>query len=166
MTIKAEAKKIRDKYIDPPHTTDFAIMYLPTEGLFAEVLRRPGLFELLQREYRITPSGPTHIAAHLNSLQMGFRTLAVEKRASEVWSLLGTVKKEFGTFGDLLEKTHKKIEEAGKNIELAASKSRTIGRTLKKVEELPTNQKSIPIDGGDTDLPQIESLENDDAAVQ
>lgn len=139
--IKFEAKKIRDKYIDPPHTTDFAIMYLPIEGLYAEVLRRPGLHEQLQRDFRVTIAGPTTITAHLNALQMGFRTLAVEKRASEVWQLLGAVKNEFGKFGVMLENTRKKLDSASKEIESAATKSRTIERKLNKVQELPSNVK-------------------------
>ena len=109
--IKAEAKFIREKYIDPPHTTDFGIMFLPVEGLYAEVLRRPGLCDFLQREYRIVVTGPTTLAALLNSLQMGFRTLAIEKRSSEVWELLGAVKTEFGRFGDVLARTKKKLKE-------------------------------------------------------
>src|SRR5690606_1373212 len=96
--VKTDAKRIRDKYLAPPHTTDFALMFLPTEGLYAEVLRRPGLFEALQRDYRVTVVGPTTLLALLNSLQMGFRTLAIEKRSSEVWQLLGAVKAEFGKF--------------------------------------------------------------------
>ena len=136
--IKLEAKKIREKYIDPPNTTDFGILYLPIEGLFAEVLRRPGLIDTLQREYRVNIAGPTTIAAILNSLQMGFRTLAVEKRASEVWTLLGTVKKEFGKFGDILDKTQKKLQEASNTIEQAGRKSRNIERKLGKVQELPS----------------------------
>src|SRR5205823_5098935 len=119
--------------------TDFAILYLPIEGLYAEVLRRPGLCEFIQREYRISVTGPTTIAALLNSLQMGFRTLAVEKRASEVWELLGTVKQEFGRFGDLLEKTKEKLDLASKNIEDAARKSRTIERKLRDVQDLPNS---------------------------
>jgi len=149
--IKLEAKKIRDKYIDPPHTTDFAILYLPIEGLYAEVLRRPGLFDQLQREFRVTPSGPTTITALLNSLQMGFRTLAVEKRASEVWRLLGTVKTEFSKFGDALDKTREKIRQAGDNIEAAARKSRTIERKLRKVEELPATKETVLIEDKDMD---------------
>jgi len=137
--IKQQAKAIKDKYLDPPHTTDFAIMFLPMEGLYAEVLRRPGLFELLQREYRVTIAGPTTVAAILNSFQMGFRTLAVQKRASEVWSLLGAVKAEFGKFGDILEKTHKKLQEASNTIDEAATKSRTIERKLRNVQELPVS---------------------------
>lgn len=135
--IKNEAKKIHDKYIDPPHTTDFAVMYLPVESLYAEVLRRPGLAEALQRNHRIVVTGPTTLAALLNSLQMGFRTLTIEKRSSEVWSLLGVVKNEFGKFGDLLDKTHKKLQEASNTIEDASRKSRTIQRKLKGVQELP-----------------------------
>ena len=139
--IKLEARKIRDKYIDPPHTTDFAIMYLITEGLYAEVLRRPGLCDLLQREFRVMVAGPTTIAAVLNSLQVGFRTLAVEKRASEIGQLLVAVKNEFGKFGDMLENTKKKLDSASKEIESAATKSRTIERKLNKVQELPSNVK-------------------------
>lgn len=135
--IKLEAKTIRDKYIDPPQTTDFAILYLPIEGLFAEVLRRPGLCDVLQRDFRVIIAGPTTIAALLNALQMGFRTLAVEKRASEVWALLGAVKTEFGKFGGILEKTKEKLKQASDNIDDAATKSRTIERKLKNIQELP-----------------------------
>ena len=138
--IKMEAKKIRDKYIDPPHTTDFAIMYLPIEGLFAEVLRRPGLHEQLQRDFRISIAGPTTITAHLNALQMGFRTLAVEKRASEVWQLLGAVRNEFVKFGDILDKTHTRLKQASEEIESATRKSRTIERKLKDVQESPSDR--------------------------
>jgi len=138
--IKSEAKDICSKYIDPPHTTDFAILFLPVEGLYAEVLRRPGLCETLQREYRVVVTGPTTLAALLNSLQMGFKTLAVEKRSSEVWALLGAVKTEFGRFGDMLEKTQKKLQEASNSIDTATRKSRTIERRLRAVEELPAEQ--------------------------
>lgn len=137
LRIRQEAKNIADKYISVPHTTEFAILFLPIEGLYAEVLRRPGLCDLLMRQYRIVLSGPTTLAALLNSLQMGFRTLAIEKRGSEVWSLLGAVKTEFGKFGDLLDKTSKKLGEASNSIETAARKSRTIERKLKAVEQLP-----------------------------
>ncbi len=132
--IKLEARKIRDKYLDPPHTTDFGILFLATEGLYAEVLRQPGLLDSLQREYRIVVSGPTTLAAILNSLQIGFRTLAIEKRSSEVWNLLEIVKKEFGIFAGILEKTQKKLQEASNTIEDAARKTRTIEKKLKKVE--------------------------------
>jgi DNA recombination protein RmuC len=136
--IKKFAKDIKDKYLDPPHTTDFGIMFLPVEGLYAEVVRRPGLIETLQRDFKIIITGPTTLAALLNSLQMGFRTLAIEKRSSEVWRLLGIVKTEFGKFGDILEKTHKKLQEASHTIEDAASKSRNIEKKLKNVQELPS----------------------------
>jgi len=138
--IKKFAKDIKDKYIDPPHTTDFGIMFLPVEGLYAEVVKRPGLIETLQRDFKIIITGPTTLAAILNSLQMGFRTLAIEKRSSEVWTLLGAVKTEFGKFGDILEKTQKKLQEASNTIEDAAKKSRTIERRLKNVQELPSTE--------------------------
>jgi DNA recombination protein RmuC len=137
MRIKAEARHIKEKYLDPPNTTDFGIMFLPVEGLYAEVLRRPGLCDTLQREYRIVVTGPTTLAALLNSLQMGFRTLAVEKRSSEVWQLLGMVKTEFGKFGDVLAKTKKKLQEAGHTIDKAEIRTRAIARKLRKVQELP-----------------------------
>jgi DNA recombination protein RmuC len=137
LRIKSEAKNIKDKYLDPPHTTDFGIMFLPVEGLYAEVLRRPGLSDNLQREHRIVVTGPTTLAALLNSLQMGFRTLAIEKRSSEVWELLGAVKTEFGKFGDVLAKTKKKLQEAGNTIDKAEVRTRAIERKLRKVQEIP-----------------------------
>ncbi len=142
--IKAEARDIRDKYIAPPETTDFGILYLPTEGLYAEITQRPGLQEQLQRDYRVMVAGPNTVAALLNSLQMGFRTLAIEKRSSEVWQILGSVKNEFGKFGDLLDKTHKKLQEASNTIESAASKSRTIERKLDRVQDLPASTTVEP----------------------
>jgi DNA recombination protein RmuC len=135
--VKQSARDIQTKYIDPPRTTDFAIMFLPTEGLYAEILRRPGLAESLQSECRVVVAGPTTLSAVLNSLQMGFRTLAIEKRSSEVWQLLGVVKTQFGQFGGLLEKVHKKLEQASSTIDDAARKSRTIERRLKDVEAVP-----------------------------
>jgi len=135
--VKAEAKAIREKYIDPPNTTDFGIMFLPVEGLYAEVLRRPGLCDSLQRDYRIVVTGPTTLAALLNSLQMGFRTLAVEKRSSEVWELLGAVKTQFSKFGEVLAKTKKKLQEASNTIDQAEVRTRVISRKLSKVQELP-----------------------------
>ncbi|GMA58326.1 DNA recombination protein RmuC [Alicyclobacillus sacchari] len=135
--MKLEAKSIHDKYIHPPMTTDFALMFLPVEGLFAEVLRRSGLWETLQREYRVIITGPTTITALLNSLQLGFRTLAIEKRSSEVWKLLGVVKSEFGKFGDVLEKTQKKLLEASNTIDKATVRSRAIERQLRSVEASP-----------------------------
>lgn len=136
--IKSEARSIREKYINPPNTTDFAIMFLPVEGLYAEVLRRPGLCEMLQREFRVVITGPTTLAALLNSLQMGFRTLAIEKRSSEVWALLGAVKAEFVKFGNILDKTKKKLQEASNSIDSAATRSRVIQKKLNNVQELPS----------------------------
>ena len=140
MRIKMEAKNIKEKYIDPPNTTDFGIMFLPVEGLYAEVLRRPGLCDILQREYRIVVTGPTTLAALLNSLQMGFRTLAIEKRSSEVWELLGIVKTEFGKFGGVLAKTKKKLQEASKTIDQAEVRTRAIERSLREVQEVPIEE--------------------------
>lgn len=138
--VKSEAKDIATKYLSVPHTTEFGILFLPTEGLYAEVLRRPGLFDTLLQEYRVIISGPTTLAALLNSLQMGFRTIAIERRSSEVWALLGAVKTEFGKFGDLLDKTGKKLQEAGNSIDTAARRSRAIERKLKDVQELPQGE--------------------------
>jgi DNA recombination protein RmuC len=149
--IKAEARSIRDKYLDPPHTTDFGILYLSTEGLYAEVLRRPGLQETIQREFRVNLAGPTTLAALLNSLQMGFRTLAIQKRSSEVWTLLGAVKTEFGKFGDVIDKVQKKIQEAGNVIEGAQKRSRAIERKLRQVQELPAAETEKLLEGAEAD---------------
>lgn len=138
--IKKSAKDISDKYINPPITTDFAIMFVPTEGLYAEVLRRTGLFEKLQRELKIIVVGPTNLVAFLSSLNMGFRTLAIQKRSSEVWQILGAVKTEFGKFGDILDKTKKKLQEATNTIDSAGTRSRAIERHLRKVELLPQSE--------------------------
>ncbi len=135
--LKNEAKSIREKYVAPPHTTDFAILYLPIEGLYAEALRRPGLAEVLQREYRVSLAGPTTLAAMLNSLQMGFRTLAIEQRSAEVWAVLGAVKTEFGKFGEALAHTRKKLDEASNSIAKAETRTRQLSRKLKEVEALP-----------------------------
>jgi DNA recombination protein RmuC len=135
--LKLEAKTIRDKYLAPPHTTDFAILFLPTEGLYAEALRRPGLSEALQREHKVMLAGPTTLLATLNSLQMGFRTLALEQRSAEVWEVLGAVKTEFGKFGEVLAKTRKKLEEASNTIDAAETRTRAMVRQLKTVEALP-----------------------------
>ena len=132
--VKKNAADIHRKYINPPATTDFAIMFVPTEGLYAEILRRQGLFETLRNEYKITVTGPANLAAFLSSLQMGFRTLAIEKRSSEVWKLLSQVKTEFTTFGDILEKTKKKLTEAANVIDTAGVRSRAIERRLREVE--------------------------------
>mgnify|MGYP001036172649 CR=1 FL=1 len=131
------AKDIRDKYIDPPNTTDFGIMFLPFEGLYAEILRIPSLFETISKDYRVTITGPTTVSAFLNSLQMGFRSLAVEKRTSEIWNLLGAVRTEFGKFGEVLQKTKNKLDSASREIDQASVRSRAIERKLKDVEELP-----------------------------
>lgn len=138
--IRKCAGDISGKYIDPPNTTDFAILFLPFESLYAEVLRTPGLFESIQRECKIIITGPTTISALLNSLQMGFRTLAIEKRSSEVWQLLGAVKTEFGNFGTVLENTYKKLQAASKEIDNAGVRSRAIERKLRNVQELPKDQ--------------------------
>jgi DNA recombination protein RmuC len=140
---RLSAKEIRDKYLAPPETTDFAIMFLPSEGLFADCVGRAGLADALQKEYRIVVAGPTTLAAMLNSLQMGFRTLAVEQRTSEVWRTLGLVKTEFGKFGDLLDKTRKKLQEATDTIDDASRKTKTIRSKLSKVEEAPEGSPTL-----------------------
>lgn len=140
--LREEARTIRDKYVEPPHTTDFAVLYLPIESLYAEALRRPGLVESLQAQYRVTLAGPTTLAAMLNSLQMGFRTLAIEKRSSEVWLVLGAVKTEFQKFGDALAHTRKKLQEATNSIDKAEVRTRAVGRKLKEVEALPAGDAS------------------------
>lgn len=134
--LKLSAKDIYDKYINPPYTTDFGILFLPSEGLFAEILSRPGLAESIQREFRVVIAGPTTLAAMINSLQMGFRTLAVEQRTTEVWRTLSLVKAEFEKFGELLDKTRKKLQEAADTVDLADKKSRTIQGKLQKAEQL------------------------------
>lgn len=152
--IRQAATDIRDKYIDPPQTTDFGIMFLPTEGLYAEILRRPSLADALQRDYKVLVAGPTTLAALLNSLQMGFRTLAIEKRSAEVWNLLGAVRTEFGKFSDILEKTRKKLQEAGNHIDTAATRTRQMERKLKNVQALPSSesQELLELDGEDSDV--------------
>ncbi|MDF2193786.1 DNA recombination protein RmuC [Paraflavitalea sp. CAU 1676] len=144
--IKKCAFDISSKYIDPPNTTDFAILFLPFESLYAEVLRTPGLFETIQREYKIIITGPTTLSALLNSFQMGFRTLAIERRSSEVWQLLGAVKTEFGNFGGILEKTQKKLQEASNVIEQAGVRSRAIEKKLRNVQELPQEEANGLLD--------------------
>ena len=145
--IKKFAKDIRDKYLDPPNTTDFDILFLPIEGLFAEVVRQPDLVAILQREYKIIVTGPTTLAAMLNSLQMGFKTLAIQKRSSEVWQILGAVKTEFLKFGDVLDKAQKKINEANKELDnLVGTRTRLMISKLKKIEELPIDESSNLLD--------------------
>jgi DNA recombination protein RmuC len=141
--VRNEAKTIAEKYLAPPLTTDFAILFLPTEGLYAEVMRRPGLADELQRSCRITIAGPSTLSALLNSLQMGFRTLALEKRSSEVWQVLGAVKTEFGKFGDVLATTKTALERAAKNIEQAETRTRQMSRKLKSVEALPAETAQL-----------------------
>lgn len=135
--VKQEARSIAEKYVEPPHTTDFALLYLPFEGLFAEVLRRPGLFDYVQREWRVTICGPTNLLAYLNSLQMGFRTLAIQQRSSEVWKVLGTVKSEFGRFAEVLANTKRQLQTVANTIDQAEVRTRQIERKLKDVEVLP-----------------------------
>ncbi len=157
--IKLEAKTIREKYIAPPHTTDFAILFLPTEGLYAEALRRPGLADFVQREYRVSIAGPTTLSALLNSLQMGFRTLAIEQRSSEVWELLSAVKTEFGRFGDVLAKTKAQLQTVTNSIGQAETRTRQMTRKLKDVEAIPVPQAELLL-GKANDEP-----EEDDAAA-
>jgi len=153
LRIRLEAKSIGEKYIEPPFTTDFAILFLPTEGLYAEVLRRPGLMESLQRDHRVVLAGPTTLLAMLNSLQMGFRTLALEKRSSEVWQVLGAVKTEFGKFGDVLAKVKSQTETVLNTLNSAEQRSRVMGKALRQVEALPEldSARLIPMTGLDTD---------------
>jgi DNA recombination protein RmuC len=155
--VRSQARVIRDKYLAPPHTTDFGLLYLPTEGLYAEVLRRPGLLDSLQRDQRVVIVGPTTLAALLNSLQMGFRTLAIQKRSSEVWKVLGAVKTEFGKFGDMLDKVKKKLDETGNTIEEAVHRSRQIERRLKRVEALPSEDSVLLL--AEPPLPDVENEE-------
>ena len=149
--IRLEARSMADKYIAPPHTTDFAILFLPSEGLYAEVLRRPGLMEALQRDHRITLAGPTTLLAMLNSLQMGFRTLALEKRSSEVWQVLGAVKTEFGKFGDVLAKVKTQTETVLNTLNSAEQRSRVMGKALRQVEALPELEAARLIPMGSVD---------------
>jgi DNA recombination protein RmuC len=135
--LREQARTIRELYVEPPHTTDFAILFVPTESLYAEMMARPGFADALQREHRVLLTGPMNLAALLNSLQMGFRTLAIEQRSSEVWKLLGAVKTEFGKFGEVLAKTKERLEKASEEIDRAGVRSRAIARELRKVEALP-----------------------------
>lgn len=150
-----QAKTIAEKYISAPYTTDFGLMFLPTEGLYAEVMRRPGLADAIQRKYRINIAGPSTLTALLNSLQMGFKTQAIEKRSSEVWSILGAVKTEFGKFGDVLASTKKALERVTKNIEKAEVRTRAMDRRLKSVEELPDSQSKKLLGFSDTEIDDL-----------
>jgi DNA recombination protein RmuC len=147
--LRTEARAIREKYVAPPHTTDFGIMFLPTEGLYAEALRRPGLVESIQRDHKVMLTGPTTLLATLSSLQMGFRTLALEKRSAEVWEVLGAVKTEFTKFGDVLAKTKKKLHEASNTIDAAERRTRAMTRSLKSVEAVPDARVQTLIPGLD-----------------
>jgi DNA recombination protein RmuC len=146
--LRLEAKTIREKYVSPPHTTDFAILFVPTEGLYAEALRRPGLLEALQREHKVMLAGPTTLLATLTSLQMGFRTLVLEKRSAEVWEVLGAVKTEFGKFGGVLDKMRKKLDEATKTIDEAQTRTNVMTRRLKAVEAMPETAVQQLLPGG------------------
>ena len=158
-TIKNMAKDIKEKYVDPPNTTDFGIMFLPFEGIYAEIMRRSHLLETLQKDYNVIVTGPTTLAVILNSLQMGFRTLALQKRSSEVWQILGDVKKEFAKFGDLLQKAKKNIDTAGNTIDdLMGTRTNAINRKLKDVQSLSAAQKQTPI----PEIGITEVLENGD----
>ena len=160
--LRLEARTISEKYVAPPHTTDFAILFVPTEGLYAEALRRPGLMESLQREHKVMLAGPTTLLATLNSLQMGFRTLALEKRSAEVWEVLGAVKTEFASFAAVLAKTRKKLDEASNTIELAERRTRVMVRELRTVEALPSDRAQALLgspDRDDADLPRDDDSE-------
>jgi DNA recombination protein RmuC len=137
---KTEAKSIREKYIEPPHTLDFAILFVPTEGLYAEAVSRPGLADTLQRDFRVMLAGPMNLQAMLNSLQLGFRTLAIEQRSTEVWRVLGAVKTEFGKFGEILARAKEKLDQVGRTLDDAGRKSTTIARKLRDVEALPEQE--------------------------
>lgn len=157
ITIKKMAKDIHDKYVDPPFTTDFAIMFLPFENIYAEVIRRTALVDTLQKDYKIVVTGPTTLGAILNSLQMGFRTLAIQKRTSEVWNVLGAVKTEFGKFGGLLEKVQKNLQNAGDQLEeVMGKRTRAIERKLRQVEALPTDESQKMLS-----LPELTDDEED-----
>jgi DNA recombination protein RmuC len=160
--LRLEARTISEKYVAPPHTTDFAILFVPTEGLYAEALRRPGLMESLQREHKVMLAGPTTLLATLNSLQMGFRTLALEKRSAEVWEVLGAVKTEFASFAAVLAKTRKKLDEASNTIELAERRTRVMVRELRTVEALPSDRAQALLgapDRDDADQPRDDDSE-------
>ena len=162
--IRSSAKDIRDKYLNPPQTTDFGIMFLPIEGLYAEVLRRPGLVEGLQRDYRVVVTGPTTLGALLNALQMGFRTLAIEKRSSEVWKLLGAIKPEFGKFTDIIVRAHRQLSTASTTLDSAAQKTRTIQRKLRDVEVLPSQEAAELLPPSDVIEP--EEMEPEDSPTE
>ena len=145
-SVTNSAKTIAEKYLNPPKTTDFAVLYLPTEGLYAEVLRQPGLVSQLQQDHRVVVSGPTTIAALLNSLRLGFRSLAIEQQASEVWQVLGAVKSEFGRFGEVLAKVKKQLATASNTIEKTEQRTRAMARQLRDVEEISNDESGDLLD--------------------
>jgi DNA recombination protein RmuC len=163
-SIQDSAKDVSSKYLDPPQTTDFAILFLPTEGLYAEVLRHPGLVERLQREHRIVVAGPTTLAAVLNSLRIGFRTLAIEQRSSEVWKVLGAVKHEFGKFGNVLDKVKRQLDTAGRTIDETGRRTRAMERKLRNVEELPGEAATAMLDLADETPVDLLEAKEDGAA--
>lgn len=160
-SVRSSAQDIRDKYLNPPKTTDFALMFLPTEGLYAEALRQPGLIEELQQTYRVVLTGPTTLAAILNSLRMGFQTLVIEERASDVWKVLAAVKTEFGKFGDVLDKVKKQLNTASETIAQTKVRTRAMERKLKDVEQLPPTESN-----GLLNLPATDILDlNEDQSI-
>jgi len=161
-TVEASARDISSKYLDPPRTTDFAIMFLSTESLYAEVLREPGFMQKLQHDYRVTIAGPTTLAAFINSLRMGFRTLAIEKRSSEVWQVLGAVKTEFGKFGDVLGKVKRQLETAGRTIDQTQVRTRAMERKLKGVEGLPEDDAGEMLGLPRSEADQFADLEDEE----
>ena len=164
--LRAEARSIREKYVAAPHTTDFGILFVPTESLYAEALRRPGLVQALQSEHKITLAGPTTLLALLTSLQMGFRTLALEKRSAEVWEVLGAVKTEFGKFGDVLAKTKKKLDEASQTIDQATTRTRAMQRQLRSVEALPDHRVRALVSAGPGSAAAPDEPTADDAGAE
>jgi DNA recombination protein RmuC len=158
-TVQASAQEIRRKYISPGFTTDFAILFLPTEGLYAEILRQPAVVETIQQNFRVIVAGPTTLAATLQSLQMGFRTLALQKRSAEVWNLLGAVKTEFGKFGEVIDKAQKQLDTASKTLGTVSTRTRAMQRQLKQVEAMPEEaaQKLLAI----PEIPEEEEIAED-----
>ncbi len=163
-SIRDSARDVSAKYLNPPRTTDFAILFLPTEGLYAEALRHPGLVERLQREHRIVIAGPTTLAALLNSLRIGFRTLAIEQRSSEVWKVLAAVKTEFGRFGDVLAKVKRQLETAGRTIDETGVRTRAMERSLRSVEKLPADAATAVLDLAEDEPVDLLEAKEDGAA--
>lgn len=160
-TVRICARSIAERYVSPPSTTDFAVLFLPTEGLYAEVLRQPGLVEQLQDTYRVVVAGPTTLAALLSSLRMGFRTLAIEQRASEVWNVLGAVKTEFGKFGEVLDKVKRQLSTASRTLTETGARTRAMERKLREVEELPAKESSRLLQLGDEGYVQLDLLDEE-----